>query len=209
MRYLFKICLTCLILGQAAQTVQAQDAGLYKDIPDPNAAFIRIVASRVVTGQIQSQTLISQSNGISPYVQTEPGSTTLNLGGENIALQTLPGGFYSYVLALNGDGSLISDEIPSSPAQASLALYNLSDLPRVDLFVPQANVVALDDVRANQAAAVALKAPLTLDFEIQADGQTIAHLPQVLLTRRNGVTLLLTGAQGRYRAVAVSNTIAK
>ena len=57
-----------------------------------------------------------------------------------------------------------------------------------------------------KAGAVALKAPLTLDFELRADGETLASVAAVELKRKAGVSIVLTELDGAYTAVAVPNS---
>ena len=59
------------------------------------------------------------------------------------------------------------------------------------------------------AAAVAVRAPLTLDFELRAEDATLAGVASVALERKAGVSFVMTGARGIYDAVAVPNTYGK
>lgn len=195
--------LTACLISSAT----AQDAGLYKNIADPNAAFVRIVSAKAVIGRVQARRLSTEPNGISAYVQTAPGNIKLSVGDARASHDVVSGEFYSFVLLNDGSGSLVRDQAPSNPAQASLAFYNLSDLTSVALYVPQADVMALANVPAGGAASVALKAPLTLDFEVRSAGKSVAFLPQILLRRRNGTSIVLTGRQGFYKAIVVDNQI--
>ena len=51
----------------------------------------------------------------------------------------------------------------------------------------------------------ALRAPLTLDFEFRAEGETMASLIGGQLLRKTGVTFVLSGTVGDYTAQAMPN----
>ncbi len=97
------------------------------------------------------------------------------------------------------------DQPATDPSKATVYFYNLSDKPTVDLFVPSAKVKAIEGVAAGAGMSVPLKAPLTLDFEVQADGAPIATVAAVDLKRRGGVSIILSGSDGNYTASAVQN----
>ncbi len=101
-----------------------------------------------------------------------------------------------------------TDAITDSPAQADLIFYNMSDLPAVDVFVPSADAVALAGVAPGQGAGVALRAPLTLDFEFRVGNETKATLGGVEMLRATGTTILLEGGPDAYEAHVESNTYA-
>ena len=75
----------------------------------------------------------------------------------------------------------------------------------VDLFVPSAKVKAIEAVAGDTAKSVALKAPLTLDFEVQSEGATVAKVASLDLKRRGGVSIIFSGTAGNYSAAAVEN----
>ena len=100
----------------------------------------------------------------------------------------------------------MTDMLQLNPAKADVSLYNLSAQDGVDLYVPAARAVALQAVSANSGKSVALKAPLTLDFDMKNGERTLASVASVALKRRSGVSIVLTGAEGGYSAAAVANS---
>jgi alginate O-acetyltransferase complex protein AlgF len=104
---------------------------------------------------------------------------------------------------------LLPDKIVNSPARADLVFYNLTDLPLVDLYVPSAKTMALTGVAPNASGQVTLKAPLTLDLEVQAEGMVLATLPAIEMRRRGGVSVVLSGTAGTYIATAAENSYAQ
>jgi alginate O-acetyltransferase complex protein AlgF len=60
----------------------------------------------------------------------------------------------------------------------------------------------------NGAANVALKAPLTLDFEVRDGDKVLASLPAVDLQRRGGVAIVLRGTAGNYTVAGSDSTLA-
>ena len=119
------------------------------------------------------------------------------------------GKYYSFVIGADGTKSLVPENISSSPAQAVVTVFNLSDKPMVDLFVPAASAVAVKGVGANSSASVAQKAPLTLDFEVREGDTVLASLAAVDLQRRSGVAIVFRGTAGAYDIVMAPSSLAK
>lgn len=189
----------------AAVAAQAQDAGLYGRAADPDASFVRVVAFEQQTATIGGKP-VSPSQGVSPYVNVDPGAVSVSSGGISATLNVEPGKYYTMTMGADGE-RVFSDSVKSDPAKAQLYLYNLSDLPNVDLFVPAAKAVALKGVAAGQSKDVALKAPLSLAFEVQKDGYTVASVDAIDLKRKAGYSIVITGADGQYKAVALENNL--
>ena len=188
----------------------AQDGGLYQDVVDPNSAFVRVIAAPKTTALVETTSFQSLDTGISPYVViAEPGEIKVTAGTEEATVTVEPGVWMTYLVAPDGTGTLLKDEIKASPAQADIAFYNLSDLEAVDLYVPAAKAKAVSGVAPGTAGSVALKAPLSLDFEAR-DGETVlASVSGVELKRRDGVTFVLRGTGGTYELIAVPNAVAR
>ena len=116
-----------------------------------------------------------------------------------------------------GDVIAADPRLPSTSANAGTArrydhlgtIDNLSDKPMIDLFVPAASAVAVPGVGVNSSASVALKAPLTLDFEVREGETVLATLAAVDLERRAGVAIVFRGSGGTYDVVMEPSTIAK
>lgn len=188
----------------------AQDGGLYEDVPDPNASFVRVVAADLTSAVIQSTALNDMSAGVSGYVVVnQPGAISITAGVDETEVTVEPGKYYSFVVSADGTKALVPENISSSPAQAVVTVFNLSDKPTVDLFVPAAHAVAVKGVATNSSSSVALKAPLTLDFEIRDADTVLASLSAVDLQRRAGVAIVFRGAAGAYDVVMAPSTLAK
>lgn len=203
------IALCAGLSGMYATTGLAQDGGLYADVPDPNASFVRVVAAAPTNAVIDTKTFDQLDSGISGYVVVaKPGEIKLVTGVEDATVKVEAGKYYSYVVGADGTKTLVPEDITSNPAQAVISFFNLSDLPKVDLYVPAAKAVALPGVPMNGAANVALKAPLTLDFEVRDGDKVLASLPAVDLQRRGGVAIVLRGTAGNYTVVGSNSTLA-
>ena len=204
------IAWTLPLAALAATAALAQDASLYEDVASPSSTFVRVVDAGTPVAVIQSASFDGVEGGVTPYVVIDGATEVQITSGETSATEAIqPATFYSFVVGADGTTALVVDKITRNPAQADVTFYNLSDLPQVDLYVPQAKAVAIEDVAAGQGGAVALKAPLTLDFEVR-DGETVvATVPAVNLVRREGVALVLSGTGGNYTVTATPNALAK
>ncbi len=203
------IALCAGLCGMYATTGLAQDGGLYEDVPDPSASFVRVVAAAPTNAVIDTKTFDQLDGGISGYVVVaKPGEIKLVTGVDDATVKVEAGKYYSYVVGADGTKTLVPEDITSNPAQAVISFFNLSDLPKVDLYVPAAKAVALPGVPMNGAANVALKAPLTLDFEVRDGDKVLASLPAVDLQRRGGVAIVLRGSAGNYTVAGSNSTLA-
>lgn len=188
----------------------AQDGGLYADVPDPNASFVRVVAVNLTNAVIQNTAFTDLATGVSGYVVVnEPGEISITAGIDESKVMVEAGKYYSFVVGADGTKTLVPENISSSPAQAVVTVFNLSDKPMIDLFVPAASAVALKGVGVNSSASVALKAPLTLDFEVREGDTVLASLAAVDLARRAGVAIVFRGTAGAYDVVMEPSTLAK
>lgn len=183
----------------------AQDNQLYEDPADPNASFIRIVSPGETVAVVAGTTFESVQSGITPFVMVKAGPVSVAVGDKVGAGDIPPSSFYTFVRSPDGMLHMLQDKITNSPAQADLVIYNLSDLPSVDLFVPSVDAVAIAEIEPNTSRQVTLKAPLTLDFEIRDGDAVLASLPGIEMRRRAGVTVVFSGSDGTYTAHSTEN----
>jgi hypothetical protein len=202
--------LTSLALLAAAWSAQAQDASLYEDVANPDSSFVRVVDASSPMAVIQAVNFDRIEGGVTPYVVIDGDTEVQITAGQTTATETVePATFYSFVVGADGKSALVVDKITRNPAQADVTFYNLSDIASADLYVPQAKTIAIEGVKPNDGGAVALKAPLNLEFEVR-DGETVvAKLPAVDLKRREGVAIVLSGSGGSYNATVVPNALAR
>jgi len=183
----------------------AQDDGLYDAPIDPNSAFVRVLVPGTAVAVVNGTTVDQVTDGLSAYVNVAPGDIQVSAGDFAGSVTATPGAYYTYASTATGEPLLLTDQPASDPSKAMVYFYNLSDKPSVDLFVPSAKVKAIEGVAGDTARSVALKAPLTLDFEVQADGATVATVAALDLKRRGGVSIVFSGTDGDYTASAVEN----
>ena len=202
-RMILALCLT-------TTAAFAQDAGLYDDIASPNASFVRVIVPPNGVAMVQTTSFDALDTGLSPYVVVdEPGEVQISAGVDETTATVEAGKFYTYIVGETGAGELVTDEITRSPGQADVAFYNLSDVAMVDLYVPAAKAVAIAGVAAGKGDAVALKAPLNIDFELRDGDTVLATVAAVDLKRREGVTIVLRGTGGTYTAFSAANALAR
>lgn len=200
--------LTLVLLATTA--ARAQDGGLYEDVPDPNAAFLRVVGADLTAATVNGTNLEGLDTGISPYVViTDAGDITVDADAQSSTATVTPATFHTLLIAADGTRTLVTDTLSLSPAQADVTFYNLSDIPSVDLYVPAAKAKAVEGIAPNAGGTVALKAPLTLDFEARDGDTVLASAKGIALERRQGVALLLRGSGGTYELLSAPNDIAK
>jgi alginate O-acetyltransferase complex protein AlgF len=193
-----------MLLGAAPQAL-AQDDGLYDAPVDPNSAFVRVLVPGAAVAVVNGTTVDDITEGLSAYVNVQPGDIPVSAGDVSGSIAAEPGAYYTYAWSVEGEPLVLTDQPASDPSKATVYFYNLSDLASVDLFVPAAKTKAIEAVEGDTTKSVALKAPLTLDFEVQADGKPVATIASLSLKRRGGVSIILTGSNGTYSATAVEN----
>lgn len=203
-RHCARACLLLLCLSVIGQA-EAQDAGLYGKAMDPEASFVRVVSLEGLASVIGGTSVNSQQ-GISPYVNVEPGEVEISAGTRSSQVDVEPGSFYTLAFTPSG-AKVFKDDVKNDPAKAQVYLYNLSDLDSVDLFVPAAKVAAVEMLPSGSSKDVALRAPLSLAFEIRKDGRALAPPFTIDLKRRSGYTVILSGNAGKYGPVVVENNL--
>ncbi|MCK7614158.1 alginate O-acetyltransferase AlgF [Roseibium sediminicola] len=198
--------ITYLLLASAAA---AQDGGLYEKAIDPNSAFIRALLPENSVARIESKSFSNVEFGLTPYVIVDPGEVEVSSGSATEKVSASSGRFYTAAFDASGAVNVIEDKVTTSPSKANLTFYNLTSHGTVDLFVPQAKANALSGVPAGQGQTVALKAPLTLDFAVVADGETKATVKTVKLTRGGGTTIIAAEDGGEISLWSVESTISR
>ncbi|GIT91564.1 hypothetical protein JANAI62_20210 [Jannaschia pagri] len=192
-----------LLVGPAAW---ANDDGLYEDVFDPQSSFIRVLSPEPSVVTVAGTRLTEMPGGLSAYVNVMPGAVPVTTASGATELEVAPSTHYTVVLQRDAAPVVLVDSLTLSPAKSDVSLYNLSGQGDVDLFVPAARAVALNAVPVSGSKSVALKAPLTLDFDFRAGDRVLASIPAVELKRRAGVSVVLTEADGSFSAVAVTNS---
>lgn len=199
------ITLAGLMLLGATSMASAQDDGLYDAPVDPNSAFVRVLVPGAAVAVVNGTTVDNITDGLSAYVNVQPGDIAVSAGDVSGSVTTSPGAYYTYAWSVEGEPLVLEDQPATDPSKATVYFYNLSDIASVDLFAPTANVKAIEGVPGDTGKSVALKAPLTLDFEVQADGAAQATVAALDLKRRGGVSIIFAGSNGSYTATAVEN----
>ena len=115
----------------------AQDGFLYDPSPPADAAFIRVIhanpttdAERVSIGETRFDELSFSEE--SPYRVILEGTTSITMSSAEQDFTVEAGNFYTVALTQNGI-KVIEDTVNENRAKALLTLYNLSDIPTVDL----------------------------------------------------------------------------
>ncbi len=183
----------------------AQDEGLYEAPVDPNSAFVRVLAPAASVAVINGSSMDELQGGLSPYVNVKPGSIAVSAGEAAGSVEAAAGSYYTYAWDAAGSAISLTDKTSNDPAKADVYLYNLSDKPEIDLFVPAAKVNAIAATPTAGSKSVSLKAPLKIDVEVKAGGETIGKLDALELTRRGGISIIVSGTNGTYDVVAVKN----
>ncbi len=200
---------TLFLLSLVALPIQAIAQDLYEAPADPTSSFVRVVAPGETLAVINGTTFDNFKGGVTPFLLVAPGPIAVAVGSHEGKGEIAPASFYTFAPGADGAMHMMQDMITNSPAKADLVFYNESDLPLVDLYVPAVSAMALKDIAPGTSRQVSLKAPLTLDFEVQSGGKTLALLPGIAMERRAGVTVIFSGTAGTYTAYSTQNTYAK
>ena len=196
---------TLLIATCLAAPAIAQDGGLYPEPSSPDASFLRVLDADGNGARIGGTDVTINEAGFTPYVEVQPGTVELDIA--NVASEFEVGANTHYtVVADDEETTLIEDGVEDSPAQADLLVYNLAAFEMFDLYAVEADVAAVSDVAPGDHAGVALKAPLTLTFELRQDGETLASLEPMTLERGTGSTVVVTGGAGDAELHAANST---
>lgn len=207
LKHVFKIA--AIIAFGATCSVQAGDNGLYQDVFAPNSSFIRVLAPDQSFAAIGATSVNDIEGSISSYVNVMPGDVEVSLTSGSTVISVEPNLHYTVVVPADGAPVVLTDDISASPSKADISLYNVTDEADVELYVPRANAAVVKEVTSASGKTIALKAPLTLDFEIRKDGDVLAALPAIELQRKAGLTFVLMEQDGALSAFAAANSYIK
>ncbi|CUH80079.1 alginate O-acetyltransferase AlgF [Tropicibacter naphthalenivorans] len=197
--------LVALPMGLASPA-HAGDGALYKDVFDPNSSFVRIVAPGQTFGSIDGKSLDALTNGVSGYVNVMPGAIPVVFSDGSLDVEVAPSKHYTVVKMEGQEPQVFEDALELSPAKADVSVVNLTTQGDVNLYVPLAKAVAIKAVPAADVRSIALKAPLTLDFDLRSGEDALASVAAVELKRKAGVTIVLNQTGAGYDAFAVANS---
>lgn len=187
-------------LVSICSALHANDSGLYPAVVDPNSGFVRVAMATPSTVWISGKRIDLDTN-LSGYVTLPAGRQTITWQGGDIDVALAAGAHETVIVAASGAAYVAQAKPQRTAAKADLTVINLSPLSEVSLYVPLAQAFVLEDIAPATAQTIALRAPLTLDFEAHHDGARIAEVAQVSLQRKSGVTFVLTGTAPRLIAV--------
>ncbi|WP_406720779.1 MULTISPECIES: hypothetical protein [Thioclava] len=182
----------------------AQDAKLYADAVNPDAGYLRVIMPGKSSAIVAGDSFSELDDGVSPYVMIDtPGTIAVSAGAAQGEAEVGKGSWNTYLITASGEGHMVTDPLTHSPAQADVTFYNISDLDDVDLYVPAAKRAAMTDIDTGTGEWIALKAPLSLEFQVRHGEDVLASVADVALVRREGTTLVFRGQSGRYELVAL------
>ncbi len=204
---LLAACALGLVGTAIPSPARAQDAGLY-DAPIPaDAGFVRVVAADGRAGAtvvIDERTLATGADGVSPYAIFKAGRYPA--GTTELALA--PGSFTTLVVGADGRLVALADEPLASPKASGIHVYNLSVLPAVTLFAPEFGRAVVEDVAPGTTKGRAFGEG-ALVLEVRAGDRSIATFPKRAISRRQAVSVIVTGTAEAPRAVLVDNTVVR
>ncbi len=174
----------------------AQENGLYAPAPPADAAFIRIIhtapdasALSASIGDVTYDELAFAT--ASPYKVVLQGQRTLTAGEMTENLEVVAGKFYT--LAVTGNGVIVLEDATSTNrAKALLSLYNLSDLPSVDLKTADGKTEVLMDVSAGTQKSIEVNG-ITVDLAVSSEGTELQAFSGVSLERGAAYSAFVLG----------------
>ncbi len=197
--------ISALSIGGAALA----DSGLYQDVADPESSFVRVIAPGHSIASIDGENIQGITQGISGFVNVDAGDIEVSVPSGKSVILAGQSTHYTAVFMNDDAPVFVTDLISNSASKADVSLYNLTDVQSINLFVPAAKAVAIEEIGPKEGKSVAIKAPLTLDLEIRANEKVLATISQVDLIRRSGVSIVLVQQGDSFSAVATPNTYFK
>jgi alginate O-acetyltransferase complex protein AlgF len=169
---------------------------LYAPAPPADAAFVRVIHA-LPEAEAVSTTVGDTTYGelsfaqVSPYRVVLQGARTLTAGNARQDLEVQAGKFYS--LAITPSGVVVlEDGSSTNRAKALLLLYNLSDLPTVDLKTADGKTDVLLGVTPGTETSVEVNG-ITVDLAVSSEGNVLQEFPGVKLERGAAYSALVLG----------------
>jgi alginate O-acetyltransferase complex protein AlgF len=176
--------------------VFAQEQGLYAPAPPADAAFVRVIHA------LESAPSVSVSVGdtsygevafaqASPYRVVLQGTRTITAGDTSQDLEVQAGKFYTLAVTSSGV-TVLEDANSSNRAKALLLLYNLSDLPSIDLKTADGKTDVLLGVGPGAQKSIEVNG-ITVDLAVSSEGQELQAFPGVSLERGAAYSAIVLG----------------
>jgi alginate O-acetyltransferase complex protein AlgF len=194
---MFKYYLPLLGLLVALLSVGlAQEDGLYAPAPPADAAFVRVLHA-VPDAPALSVTVADVAYGdvafaaVSPYRVVTQGTRTLKAGDISQDLEVSAGKFYTLAITPQGV-TVLEDASSTNRAKALLSLYNLSELPSVDLKTADGKTDVLVGVAAGTQKSIEVNG-ITVDLAVLSEGKELQAFPGVSLERGAAYSVVVLG----------------
>ena len=125
--------------------------------------------------------VISEFSQVSPYRVVIQGTRSIKIGEISQDLEVVAGKFYTLAITSNGV-TVLEDASSSNRAKALLILYNLSNLPIVDLKTADGKTEVLMGVAPGIQKGIEVNG-ITVDLAALSEGTEIQAFPGVKLER--------------------------
>jgi alginate O-acetyltransferase complex protein AlgF len=177
-------------------TMYAQEDGLYAPAPPADAAFVRIIHA-LPEGPTLSATIDDTAYGevsfaqASPYRVVPQGLRKVVAGDVSQEIEVQAGKFYTLALMTKGV-VVLEDASSTNRSKALLLLYNLSDLPTIDLKTADGKTDVLLGVTPETETSVEVNG-ITVDLAVSSQGQELQAFPRVSLERGAAYSAVVVG----------------
>ncbi|HPF47903.1 MAG TPA: alginate O-acetyltransferase AlgF [Emcibacteraceae bacterium] len=190
----------------ACKDTQADsDVGLYDPVAPAGSAFVRFInlEEGAVTPKAGKKSYGALSQGqISDYFVIPQGHVSIDMGGHAAEEEFQADNYYT---AINkGDVIFLRDQANTDRSKATIALYNLSDIPALTLKAREGSVDVLKDVAKDETAARDMNA-VKIDFSIYNGDQKLKSLDEEVIERGNHYSIIYDG-QTAEMVAAKTNT---
>ncbi|MGL4608594.1 MAG: alginate O-acetyltransferase AlgF [Trueperaceae bacterium] len=201
MRFLFSLT---VLLGLSI----AQENGLYAPAPPADAAFVRILhaapdadAIRATVGAVSYDEL--GFGAASSYKVVLQGAQTLTAGEVTSDLEVAAGKFYTLAITASGV-MMLEDAVSTNRAKALVIMYNLTDIPSVDLKTADSTTEVLMGVAPGTQKSIEVNG-ITVDLVALSGDVELGAFPGTTLEREAAYSVFVLGTADAPQVVWVQS----
>ena len=190
MRYVLNICLLLLL---AFPAFAAEDEGLYDPPPPAGAAWVRNLTGAPL--ELGATSLSDEA-----YHMVMQGD--YDLAGQPVSIKA--GARYS----IAPNGLVLTDPELENRARSLLVLYNLTNMPALDLMTADGKLTVVSGVAAGQVSSRMVQ-PVQVELAIGSDGNFLSNLDPITLQRGASYSIIASDNAGGLAVSLILNETAR
>lgn len=198
-----------IVLLCSLRFLSAGDDGLYENLFPAESGFIRFIGTEGQVAVVNGTRVEIPTNRITDYQNVPVGLAKIHHGSARLEVEIHAQTHLSAMIMSDGSLRVFEETIVAHPGKSDVLFINMSDQKDLTLFVPEAEAALFEGITTYESRAIAIRAPLSLSFQVRQGDTVLGTLAPVSLRRKEGLTIVFSETEGRETITAVRHGYAR